>query len=282
MPTVTTPSGTKVAYDVIGETGGPALLLIQGLGAQLVGWRQELCDDLAARGLMVVRFDNRDAGLSQRAEGPYGLHDMADDAAGLLTALGIRSAHVVGQSMGGMIAQHLAARHPGMVASLVLLYTSHSARFLTGADVVARRLDTDEHPSRRDAVARYVADEEACASTAYPQDVEWLAHLGGLMFDRGYHPAGVARQTRAVMADPDRSTAVSRIDVPTTIIHGTADRLIAPTASEALHELIPGSVLRVFPGMGHELPRALWPRIVDLIVDNVDRSPLGRDGSDAR
>jgi pimeloyl-ACP methyl ester carboxylesterase len=273
MSRVITTNGTELAYDTIGAPGAPTLLLIQGLGAQYLGWRSEFCEELASRGFRVVRFDNRDVGRSQRFPSTeYTVADMADDAAGLLEALDLGPAHVVGQSMGGMIAQELVLRHPDLVLSLGLVYTSATRDRLVGRVAVERRSGASEPVTRNEAIERYVEDERVCASTSYPQDEAWLRTLGGQMYDRGLDPAGVERQTAAVLRSPDRSARLRTVRTPTLLLAGDADQLIDPTASAELNALIEDSRLTVFPGMGHEFPRALWGTITAALESNARRA----------
>ncbi|GAA4668055.1 alpha/beta fold hydrolase [Frondihabitans cladoniiphilus] len=272
MPLLTTTlTGTDLFFESIGDPAHPTLLLIQGLGAQMLGWRPEFCQRIADAGFHVVRFDNRDAGESQKFDGAtYTIADMAEDTAGLLAALGIPAAHVVGQSMGGMIAQELAAGHPEMILSLDLLYTTASPRFILGSAI--ERSEAVVIPTERDAfIEAYLANEYPCRSRDYPQDVSWLRRLGGQAFDRDPGQSGLARQTDAVLHSRERGDLVSRITAPTAILVGDSDQLIDPAASRDLHDRIPGSTLRVFPGMGHEVPSALSDEIVGDIVANAGR-----------
>ncbi|MFE7837795.1 alpha/beta fold hydrolase [Streptomyces sp. NPDC057474] len=272
MTMVTTPGGVSLSYDTFGDPGRPPLLLIQGLGAHMIGWHADLCRQLADAGFHVLRFDNRDVGLSQKfPQGGYTLADMANDTAGLLTALDIPAAHVVGQSMGGMIAQQLALDHPTRVLTLALIYTTPSTDFIAGRDLVDERTDRPPARDRDEAIALYLDNESVCASPAYPQDIAWLRELGGRMYDRDYDPDGIVRQVEALDNSPDRTPHLHRITVPTTILHGDGDRLIDPGASQAMHELIPDSNLTIHRGMGHELPRPLWPQIVTQIRNNTTR-----------
>lgn len=274
MPIASTSRGVKIYYDTFGDPTAPPLLLIQGLGAHLLGWHPDLRAAIADAGFRVIRLDNRDVGLSQKfPRGGYGLADMAADAAGVLSSLGIDSAHVVGQSMGGMIAQELVLDHPDRVRSLTLIYTApnhHGA--ISGHDLVDERMAMPHARNRAEAVELYLRGEAVCSSPGYPTDVDWLQELGGLMYDRDYDPDGAARQLDAIMTSPDRSDVLAEIAVPTTIVHGDGDRLIGPAAAAALHEAIPGSELTIFPGMGHELPRALWGDIIELIRANAGRT----------
>ena len=271
MPVVTTATGVRLCWDAFGDPAAPPLLLIQGLGAHLLGWRAELCQEIADAGFHVVRFDNRDVGLSQKfPAGGYAVADMAADAHGLLTTLHLAPAHVVGQSMGGVIAQQLALDHPEAVRSLALVYTAPSAAYFVGRDLVDERMARPRARDRADAAELYVRNEEPCLSPGYPADLDWLRELGGQMYDRD--PVGVERQLAAVLASGDRTDDLRRITVPTTILHGDGDRLISPVASKALHDAMPDSRLRIFEGMGHELPRPLWPDIVAELVANARRA----------
>ncbi|WP_405492513.1 alpha/beta fold hydrolase [Nocardia sp. NBC_00511] len=274
MPHVTTATGVRLYYETLGDPKAPPLLLIQGLGAQLLGWHPELCAAIADGGFQVIRFDNRDVGLSQKfTAGGYGLTDMAADTAGLLDALGIECADIVGQSMGGMIAQVLALEHPARVRSLGLIYTAPDTyEFAAGADLIEDRMALPRAGNRAEAVESYLRNEASCLSPGYPADLAWLRELGGLMYDRDYDPDGIERQLAAVFDAPDRTESLPRVAVPTTILHGVGDRLIDASAAEALHRAIPNSRVTLFAGMGHELPRPLWSEIVALIHDNIRRA----------
>ncbi|MDX2606198.1 alpha/beta hydrolase [Streptomyces caniscabiei] len=259
-------------YDTFGGPGDPPLLLIQGLGAHMLGWHPDVCRQIADAGFHVVRFDNRDVGLSQKfPQGRYTLADMAKDTAGLLTALDIPAAHIVGQSMGGMVAQHLALDHPTRVLTLALIYTAPSTDFLAGRDLVDERIQRPRARDRAEAIALYLDNEAPCASPGYAQDTAWLRELGGLMYDRNYDPDGIERQMESLDNSPDRTPRLHRVTVPTTILHGDGDRLIGAEGSKVMHERIADSKLTIYPGMGHELPRPLWPQIITQIRDNAAR-----------
>jgi pimeloyl-ACP methyl ester carboxylesterase len=282
MPLITTATGTDLFYESIGDVEKPPLLLIQGLGAQLLGWHPEFCRQLAEAGFHVIRFDNRDAGESQKFEGAtYSIADMAADTAGLLDALGIPAAHVVGQSMGGMIAQELAATYPERILTLDLLYTTASTSFILSSAV--ERSEAIVIPTDRAAfIEVYLASEHLCRSRDYPQDIPWLRRLGGETFDRDPLQTGLPRQTDAVLHSRERGDLVRTIQAPTAILAGDSDRLIDPAASADLHERIPGSTLRILPGMGHEVPEPLFDEIVREIVANAERvvapESLSREG----
>jgi pimeloyl-ACP methyl ester carboxylesterase len=232
---------------------------------------------LAQVGYWVVRFDNRDVGQSEKFPSQdYRIEDMADDTAGLLDALQLESAHIVGQSMGGMIAQELALRHPGRVASLALIYTTASSAWLLPS--VTDRVSPPV-TDRDSAIRAYLDNERWAASKAYAQDREWLAHLGGQAYDRDPEQAGVHRQFTAVMKAPDRGERVGDITAPTTILVGDADQLINPEASADLHARIPGSRYQVFPGLGHEVAMAVASAFVEEIDVNARRASVPASGT---
>jgi pimeloyl-ACP methyl ester carboxylesterase len=276
MPTAFTPAGARIAWDSFGNSAHPPLVLIQGLTAQMVGWRPGFCQRLAAEGFYVIRYDNRDVGESQRyPQGGYSLGDFADDTAALLNALQIKTAHIAGQSMGGMIAQLLWQRHPSRVRSLGLIYTAATGNHYGNRDEALERMNRPIPQTREEFAAYYAEGESMCRSTAYPQDVAWLTELGGVVWDRFWDEAGPARQTEVLLSAADRVDIVRTITVPTVIIAGDADKLINSAASEELHELIPGSTLRIFEGMGHEVPAPLWGEIATLLAANA-RAADGR------
>lgn len=236
----------------------------------MLGWHPDFCSTLADRGYFVIRFDNRDVGLSDKFPGArYKLADMAQDAVGLLTALGIDSAHVVGQSMGGMIAQRIAIDCPSRVRSLALIYTTPNLDHLLGAQTLRDRADIPWAKSREEAVENYLRNEEPCAGPDYPHDEEWLRILGGQMYDRNYDPEGIDRQLEVLTTVEDLLPALAQSNhVPTLLLHGDADALIDVGGSLAIHGALPHSRLKVYPGMGHQLPRRLWPDILDSITQN--------------
>jgi pimeloyl-ACP methyl ester carboxylesterase len=272
MPTLTTSQGFAIAYEAFGRPADPPLVLIQGLSAQMIGWRRQLCELLAAAGFHVIRFDNRDVGRSQKhPAGGYTLADMAADTAELLDGLGLPRAHVVGQSMGGMIAQLLTIARPELVASLGLVYTAADLTHAIGQDDVAARLETPAPRDRAEYVAAYLAGEAACASRDFPQDTAWLAELGAEMHRRDPSLDGAGRQIQAILTQPSWKDGLAGVAVPTLALAGDSDHLIDPAASFELFRLVPGARLCVVPGMGHELPRACWPEIARLVVDNARR-----------
>jgi pimeloyl-ACP methyl ester carboxylesterase len=266
--------GGVLHYQVIGPADSPTLLLIEGLSAHMLGWREEFMRFFLDAGYRVVHFDNRDVGLSQRYPGQtYGLSQLAEDTHDLIEHLGSAPVHVVGQSMGGMVAQHLALLFPDDVASLTLLYTTASRAHVNIDARGPHNPGTGRRASTRDeAIELHIAQERLCASRTYSFDEEWKRELGGLMWDRGYDPDGVARQTQAVFAHSVDISRLSSIRVPTLLIHGTADRLIDCDASVELYAAIPGSELWLVEGMGHDLPRELWPSLTSLIVANAAKA----------
>jgi pimeloyl-ACP methyl ester carboxylesterase len=283
-------NGIELEYDTFGDSGRPAMLLIMGLGVQMLGWDERFCNMLAERGYHVIRFDNRDIGLSSKIEGgpmpnplelmagnhssaSYTLDDMADDTAGLLDALGIDGAHVVGVSMGGMIGQTLACRHPERVRSLTSIMSSTGSRE-TGQPKpeVLAALITPVPGDRAGYIDATTNMFKLIGSPAYPPDEDELRALIGASYDRSYYPAGFLRQLAAIAASGDRGQTICAIGTPTLVIHGEDDPLITLSGGEATAAAIPGSKLVKIPGMGHDLPPALWPRFVDEIVENAERA----------
>ena len=268
--TLITSARGEIGYDTFGDPAAPPLVLIQGFTAQRIGWPPGFCQALADHGFNVIRYDNRDVGQSQAfPEGDYTIADLAGDTVALLDALGLDSVHLVGQSMGGMIAQLVATAHPARLRSLGLLYSTASIRhFISAEDVIAQRALAVPPATRDEFIAAYLVSEASCASPAYPQDTAWLARLGGQMWDVGVDPASTDRQLAALLGYPDQMDADRSITIPTAIIAGDGDGLIDYAASEQLHASIPGSSLRIIAGMGHELPAALWPEITGILADN--------------
>ena len=280
-------NGLKIAYETFGDSGDPPVLLVMGLGTQMIAWPDEFCRSIAARGLFVIRFDNRDVGLSTHLDHlpaptlrelalwhrrpPYTIDDMADDAAGLLDALGIDSAHVVGASLGGFIAQTLAIRHPGRVRSLTLMMTSTGSRFVGYARpaLLANLLRRRRRVDRHGAIEATVRTFRVIGSQGYALDEEYLRHLAGRSYDRAYNPSGYLRQFAASVRQPNRTAQLRRITVPAVVIHGLNDPLVNSSGGRAIARAIPRARFVGFNGMGHDLPRALWPRFVDEICDLV-------------
>ena len=292
--TATTPNtGMEIAYETFGEDRSRPLLLVMGLGTQMLAWHDDFCRALADRWSYVVRFDNRDVGLSTHlhdapppnlmaafggdtSSASYTLDDMADDAAGLLDALGLDSAHVVGASLGGMVAQTLAARHQDRVRSLTSIMSTPSPAVGGPTDEALAVLLAPPATSREEAVERSLRAYRVIGSPAYPLDEEWLADVTGRSWDRGYDPIGVARQLLAIHASGDRTEALRSVRVPTLVVHGDSDPLVQVEGGRATAAAVEGAELLVLPGMGHNLPRDLWPTIVDAITRLQDRAEAER------
>jgi len=287
-------NGIGIEIDDQGPASAQPLLLIMGLGMQLIGWPGTLVQMLVSRGFRVIRLDNRDAGLSQgfddrgvpnlalaalrhtlhlAVRSPYAMRDMADDALGVLDALGLQQAHVCGASMGGMMAQHLAAEHPQRVKSLTLMMTTTGARHLPQASWRVQRALLSR-PDNRDpaAVVKHLQKVlTLIGSPAYPADPEALRQRLQVTVQRAWRPAGTVRQLAAVAADGDRSALLPRIEAPTAVIHGQADPLVPVAAGHDLVARIKGATADIVPGMGHDLPDQLLSRFADTIADNAGR-----------
>ncbi|MDQ3680968.1 MAG: alpha/beta fold hydrolase [Actinomycetota bacterium] len=274
----------------MGDRAQPTLLLIPGLGGQLTGWPEKFCADLASRGFFLVRFDNRDAGLSTSIEGgpvadpmavylgdrssvSYTLEDMADDAGGLIDALGIGAAHLVGISMGGMIAQALAARHPSKTLSLCSISSTTGEGSVGQPTAEAfELLARPPATTREEYVEAGVASHQVLGSRPYPTDEAEMRARAADRYDRGFNPQGVARQLCAILASGDRTASLAKISAPTLVVHGTEDALIQPSGGEATAKAIPGAELLMIEGMGHDLPSGVWPQVVDAVVANAARA----------
>ena len=279
-----------LCYETFGDAGDPAVLLIMGLGTQMVAWQEEFCEELAGRGFHVIRFDNRDVGrstwldhvrpptrgeiLRRRPRLPaYTLSEMAGDAVGLLDCLEIEAAHVVGASMGGMIAQMAAAEHPDRVLSLVSIMST-TGRVWVGQPALRLYPYLLRQPPRdRDAyLDAMVLLFGAIGGGGFPRDEGELRELAALSFERGVNHHGTERQLAAILASGDRTLALGRITAPTLVIHGKSDRLVRPSGGRATARAIPGARLELIEGMGHDLPRGVWPRIIDGIAENAARA----------
>ncbi len=263
-------NGIEIEYETMGDPSARPLLLIGGLADQLIHWDNELCRDLSQRGHYVIRFDNRDAGLSTKsaqAASPYTLDDMADDAAGLLDALAIRKAHICGASMGGMIAQTVTIRHPSRVLSLISIYSTTGNK-----DLPPPRPDVLEFllapaPSEREAYIEHMAALfRVMAGPGFPFDEAWTRMITAKAYDRCFCPEGTGRQLLAIMNQANRKKALASVTVPTLVIHGTDDPVVPVEAGIDTAEAIPGAELMLIEGMGHDLPHGgAWPRIVEAI-----------------
>jgi pimeloyl-ACP methyl ester carboxylesterase len=283
-------NGIEIAYQTFGERSNQTLLLVMGLGAQLIHWPEEFCDLLADRGFHVVRFDNRDVGHSTKlddapvpdlmalaagdsAAAAYTLDDMADDAVGLLDHLDIDAAHVVGASMGGMIAQTLAIRHPQRVLSVCSIMSTTGDRNVGQARQEALAVLMTPLPQDRDSYIEFHINAfKAIGSPGFPFDEEFLRWRAAATYDRSVYPAGFRRQLAAIIASGDRTSSLGQISAPALVIHGSDDPLITVSGGEATARAIPGAELVVIPGMGHDLPRGAWPQIVDAIAASAERA----------
>ena len=288
-------NGIEIELDDQGLAGGEPIVLIMGLGMQLIAWPDELVQQLVSRGFRVLRVDNRDAGLSTHLDhlgvpnvawaalrhamhlpvsSPYRIADMAADTLGVLDALGIKQAHVCGASMGGMIAQHIAAKHPERVKSLTLIMTTTGARRLPQARSNVRRALLSRPSSQEEAaiVEHMSRLWRVIGSPTYPPSPERLRQRLTQSVRRAWRPASVARQLVAIAADGDRSVLVQGIRSPTRVIHGQDDPLVPVAAGHDLAARIPGAVVDIVPGMGHDLPLELLPRFAEGIAENAARA----------
>lgn len=289
MPRVSA-NAVELEYEEFGHDSDPALVLIMGLGAQLIDWPAEFCEKLAAHGLRVIRFDNRDAGLSASLDhlatpdlatllagdhsgAAYLLADMAADVAGLLDGLQIGAAHIVGQSMGGMIAQQVAISYPGRVLSLCSISsTTGDPDVGQGTPEALTALIRPPAATRDEAIASSVASSEVFSSPGFPvSDEERLARATA-KYDRSNRPAGRMRQVAAIVASPDRTAALHDVTVPAVVIHGDADPLVNVSGGIATAAAIPAAELVIIAGLGHDLPRGTWPQIIDAIAGNISRT----------
>jgi pimeloyl-ACP methyl ester carboxylesterase len=287
-------NGIQLCYETFGDRANPPLVLIMGLAAQMIVWDDEFCALLAARGFWVVRFDNRDIGMSTRfpkartprlaelvlAQAtrikfrvPYTLRDMAADTVGLMDALGIRSAHVVGASMGGAIAQELAILYPARVRSMTSIMSSTGDPKLPGPKPRALAVLAKKVPLDREGYVReYVATWRVLAGDNFPFNAERTARQGAASYDRGINPPGVARQLLAIIASGNRKKALRGVRVPTLVIHGTADPLVPDDGGRDTALTVPGARLVLIEGMGHSFPREVWPRIIDAIATHAEEN----------
>jgi pimeloyl-ACP methyl ester carboxylesterase len=279
----------EIAYQTLGDPADPSLLLVMGLGMHLIHWDLELCRRLADRGFHVIRYDNRDAGCSTKIEArvpnlmramaglpidaPYLLRDMANDAFGLLDHLDVERAHVLGASMGGMIGQEMAIQRPERVLSLASLMSTTGERRHGRPKLRLWSLFVHRAPQRRDDYVDYfVRVFRMIGSPGYPVDEARVRELAADTFDRGHHPAGTGRQLAAIMASGDRTGQLRRLRVPTVVIHGAEDPLVPFRGGVATAQAIPDADFVAMPGMGHDLPREVWPKVIDAVAANAERA----------
>jgi pimeloyl-ACP methyl ester carboxylesterase len=287
-----TANGIEIEYDIHGDDGAPPLLLIMGLGAQLTMWRDDFVSQLADEGFRVIRYDNRDVGLStwfdeagvpdllgamttgQLPAPVYTMDDMADDAAGLLDALGIPAAHIVGASMGGMIAQTFALRHPTRTLSLcsIMSTTGNPEVGQPSPELIGQMLLAQPPSTAEEAEEAALLATKLIGSPSYPADEARTRAFARAAFERANHPAGTARQMAAIVTQADRTADLAGVRVPTLVIHGDSDTLVAPSGGQATANAIPGAELWVQEGVGHDLPPALYEATVARIAHNARRA----------
>ncbi len=281
--------GVTLCYEPFGDPDDAPVLLVMGLATQMIAWHEDFCGQLADRGFYVVRYDNRDIGRSTHFDFPpptlgqllrrrfnpeqYTLYDMAEDAAHLVRGIGIAPAHLVGASMGGMIAQLLAAEHPDVVRSLTSMMSTTGSRWHGQPALSVYPYLLRRPPHDRDGYVRRSAEIFGLiGSTGFPRDEQLVRERAGQSFDRGYDVRAGGRQLGAVVATGDRRKTLSRITAPTLVVHGTVDKMIRPSGGKATAKAIPGARLMMIEGMGHDLPRAVWPRLIDAIAEHARAS----------
>jgi pimeloyl-ACP methyl ester carboxylesterase len=288
-------NGIQIEYETFGEPSSPALLLVAGIGGQMMGWDEELCKQWAQKGLYVIRFDNRDVGLTtkmeeagvpdldavikavkngEKANVPYTMGDMADDAVGLLDALKINKAHICGISMGGIITQTISFKHPSRVLSMTQIYSTSSNPDLpqTKPEVMELLLTTPP-PGREGYIEYQMKLYKTIHGPGFPFDEAWHRRLASHSYDRAYYPQGKARQFAAITAQGNRKALLTSITAPTLVIHGTDDPLVLVAAGIDSAEAIPGAELMIIEGMGHDMPHdGAWPRIVEAVTAHVRKA----------
>jgi pimeloyl-ACP methyl ester carboxylesterase len=283
-------NGIELEYETFGDPANPTMALVMGFAMQMIGYDERFCAGLASKGFHVVRLDNRDIGLSTKlgalgapdilramqgdaSAATYAIEDMADDLAGLLPAIGVEKAHLVGVSMGGFIAQETAIRHPGRVLSVASIMSSTGNRMVgQGRPEVLRVLMSRPPVTREAAVDRAVEVWRALGSPGFPFDEARVRANGARAWDRDHEYAGVGRQMAAILTMRDRTADLGRVRAPVLVIHGAEDPLIAVSGGEATAQAVPGARLVVIPGMGHDLPEPVWPTIISALVENASRA----------
>ncbi|MDT8912189.1 alpha/beta hydrolase [Amycolatopsis sp. PS_44_ISF1] len=282
-------NGLELEYDTFGDPADPPLVLVMGLGAQMITWEPGFCELLAGHGFHVVRFDNRDIGLSSyldelgatdvaavltgQASAPYLLADLADDTVGLFDALGFEKAHVVGASMGGMIVQQLAIDHPERLLSVTSIMSTTGDPSVGQASPAAfAALSRTPAATREESIEQSVAAYRTTGSPGYPATEEYLRQKAADGYDRALHPEGTLRQMAAIIASGDRTERLREVRLPFTVVHGEDDPLVNVSGGKATAAAVPGAELVLLPGMGHDLPAPLWPEITDAIVRTTARA----------
>lgn len=287
----------ELCYEDWGDENAPPFLFIMGLGAQMLLWPDAFCQDLVSQGFRVIRFDNRDIGLSSKikikskkmnellrmtrfslgmkSDAPYTLYDMAADAVGLLDYLKIEKVHVVGASMGGMIAQILAGKYPARVRSLGVIFSSTNQALLPPPNpsaIAPLMKGPGKQASESELVAHSVKLFSVIGSPAYPAPLAEREAFARRLYQRSYHPAGVKRQFTAVLSSGSLRGVAKKITVPTVVIHGEQDPLVKPACGKAVARAINGAALHLIPGMGHDLPSALLSKIAGLLIANARKA----------
>jgi pimeloyl-ACP methyl ester carboxylesterase len=286
-------NGLEIAYERMGDPSNPPLLLVMGLGMQLIHWDLELCEMLVGRGFHVIRFDNRDVGHSTKIDAPVpdvrramlGLHvhapyllgDMADDAAGLLDHLGIQATHIVGASMGGMIGQTMAIKHPERVLSLTSIMSTTGERKVGRPKLRVWSVLVRRAPRQKQGfIDHFVRVFKMIGSRGFAFDEARIRELACATYERDHDAAGTGRQLAAILASGDRTPQLRSVRVPTTVIHGRDDPLVPFRGGRATAEAIPDARLIAIPGMGHDLPREVWGQVVDAVAENAAQAtPAG-------
>jgi pimeloyl-ACP methyl ester carboxylesterase len=283
-------NGIELCYQEIGDPDGEPLVLVMGLATQMIAWHEGLCRLLADRGYRVIRFDNRDIGrstkldwagvpskadllLGRRATAPYLLRDMAKDVIGLLDHLEIGQAHVVGASMGGMIVQQLAIDHQQRLRSMVSIMSTTGNRRSGQPSLKTFGILLGNPPKgRAQVIERAVRTFKVIGSPGFPFEEDTVREMAALSYERGHSASGVIRQLHAIVASGDRTSALQRVQIPAAVIHGTRDPLVKPSGGRATAKAIPGARLMMIDGMGHDLPRDLWPTFAQAIDANAKRA----------
>ena len=286
-PQIARANGIELCYEIFGKADAEPMVLIMGLGAQMIHWDDDFCRQLAARGFRVIRFDNRDIGKSSKLSGgkrltavellklrflkipvdaPYKLHDMALDVIGLMNVLGIKSAHLVGASMGGMIAQEIAISFPERVRSLTsIMSTTGNPKVPPPTREATAVLMAPPPASKEEYFVRHAQTWKVLRAGSFPEDEALDRARAERTFERGLNPAGVGRQLRAILASGSRKKRLALVKAPTLVIHGTVDPLVRPEGGRDTAASIPGARLLMIEGMGHALPIRMWPQIIDAI-----------------
>jgi pimeloyl-ACP methyl ester carboxylesterase len=270
----------SIYYDTFGESSRPTLLMVNGLGSQCINYADEWCEMFAAEGLHVVRYDNRDVGLSTKFDQAptgelgeaYRISDMAGDGLAVLDALGVERAHVMGLSMGGIIAQTMAIEHPERLLSMTSVMSSTGeAEYMKSSARAAQLLTAPPATDRAGVIQAWVDGQREWGGPAYADEERWRSEAGRA-FDRSFHPSGSGRQYLAIRASGDRAEGLRSVTVPTLVMHGDKDTLIDQIGGRRTAELIPGARFELIAGMGHDYPPQLWRTWVDLVVDHIRRN----------